>query len=224
MGPQDSANVQGIWISFEGTEGCGKSTQLALLARQLTDDGRTVVRTREPGGTEMGQALRGLLLRPSEQPMAAETELLLYTADRAQHLTEVILPALERGATVLCDRFLDATLAYQGYGRGLDLQTILRLHSFPPLDQRPRRTVWIELDPEEALLRARKRDTEDGRADEEGRFEAEELAFHRRVWEGYRALANENPERIRVVDGRGSKAAVQQRLRQAVEDLWTEPT
>ena len=215
--------MQGIWISFEGTEGCGKSTQLALLARRLTDAGQTVVQTREPGGTEIGRCLRGMLLRPSEQPMAAETELLLYAADRAQHLTEIVSPALERGTTVLCDRFLDATLAYQGYGRGLELQTILRLHSFPPLDLRPRRTLWIELDPEEALQRARKRDAEDGLAAEEGRFEAEELAFHRRVWDGYRALADEDPARIRVVDGHGSPTVVQQRVWKALEDLWSEP-
>jgi len=216
--------VNGRFITFEGTEGCGKSTQLRLLAERWTTAGRDVVCTREPGGTEIGRALRGLLLRPTDQPMAAETELLLYTADRAQHLTQVIQPALARGALVLCDRYLDATVAYQGYGRGLSVETIERLHELPPLDRRPDRTLWIDIDPAEGLQRARSRDAQDGCAAAEGRFEAETLAFHRRVHDGYRALARREPRRIHVVDGHDSIETVHARVCAAIDDLLEVPS
>jgi dTMP kinase len=211
----------GRFVTFEGIEGTGKSTQLVRLARRWTELGADVVATREPGGTELGRRLRGLLLRPAERPPCPEAELLAYVADRAQHLVEVIEPALARGAIVLCDRYADATLAYQGYGRGMDLRWIRELHRRPPLDRVPDRTVLLDLDPETALERARRRDFE--RASGEGRFEQESLDFHRRVREGYLDLAAAAPQRIRLVDAAGDEDAVARRVVLALDDLLPPP-
>jgi dTMP kinase len=210
---------KGIWITFEGIEGTGKTTQVERLARRLDAGGVRTTLTREPGGTELGQQLRSLLLRPDDEPMHPMTELLLYTADRAQHLAEVILPALERGEVVLCDRFLDATLAYQGYARGLGTACVLELHRRAPLDSRPHRTVLLDLDPEEGLARALRRNAGNGLDSTEGRFEHEHVEFHRRVRAGYLALASAEPERFRLVDGAGTPDEVEARVFAAVRDL-----
>jgi dTMP kinase len=212
---------RGKFLSFEGGDGSGKSTQLALLARRLESSGFDVVATREPGGTELGRALRAVLLRPSESAIAVWTELLLYVADRAQHVSEVILPALARGAIVLSDRYLDATVAYQGYGRGLEVSTILDLHGQPPLHLRPDRTVLLDLEVEAGLQRARRRDATRGAADE-GRFEAERIEFHERVRAGYLRLARDWPARIRTIDAGGESGAVEARIWEAVADLFQE--
>ena len=145
---------RGRFITFEGVEGSGKTTQLEGLAERLRRGGADVVVTREPGGTTLGRELRALVLRPSAEPMSPVAELLLYATDRAQHLTEIVEPALERGTIVLCDRYKDATLAYQGYGRELDLERIRELHRRPPLDRMPDRTVLLVLDPAVALAGA----------------------------------------------------------------------
>lgn len=210
---------KGIWITFEGIEGTGKSTQIERLARVLTAAGRPVLLTREPGGTELGRDLRALLLRPTAVPMDPMSELLLYAADRAQHLAEIVLPALEQGQVVLCDRFLDATLAYQGYGRGLGVDSVLELHRRPPLDRRPRRTLLFDLDPAEALARARRRNAGAGLDETEGRFEQERLEFHRRVRAGYLELAAAEPARFRVIDAVGDTDAVEDKVRDALSDL-----
>jgi len=210
---------RGIWITFEGIEGTGKSTQIERLAVRLRARGTAVVLTREPGGTELGLRLRELLLRPTRRPMHPTAELLLYAADRAQHLTEVVLPALERGDVVLCDRYLDATLAYQGHGRGLGVERVLELHRRPPLDRRPRRTILLDLDPATALARARQRNTGQGLDHTEGRFENELLEFHRRVRRGYLELAAAEPERMRVVSGEGDPDEVEARILDALRDL-----
>lgn len=209
----------GLWISFEGIEGTGKTTQIERLADRLRARGDAVLLTREPGGTELGRRLRELLLRPAERPMDPMTELLLYVADRAQHLAEVVLPALERGDIVLCDRFLDATLAYQGHGRSLGVERVLELHRRPPLDSRPRRTVLLDLDPATALSRARRRNTTQGLDETEGRFERELLEFHRRVREGYLELAAAEPARFRVVRADGDPDEVEARIESALGDL-----
>jgi dTMP kinase len=209
----------GLWITFEGGEGSGKTTQLERLAARLDASGEVVVRTREPGGTALGRELRTILLRPAEQPMSPMAELMLYAADRAQHLHEVVLPALERGEIVLCDRFLDATLAYQGFGRGLGTDCVLELHRRPPLDRRPHRTILLDVDPEIALARARARDDERDAGRDEGRFEAEDLDFHRRVRDGYLALAREAPDRYRVVPAPGGPDAVEAAVLVALRDL-----
>ena len=209
----------GRFLSFEGIEGSGKTTQLQRLATRLRAAGADLVLTREPGGTALGQELRSLVLRPSAEPMSPVAELLLYAADRAQHLTEIIEPALERGAIVLSDRYVDATLAYQGYGRKLDLERILELHNRPPLDRRPDRTVLLVLDPAEALTRATRRNVEQDLVETEGRFEGEALDFHRRVADGYSALAAADPDRFRIVEAHGDVAEIGRRVVHAVRDL-----
>ena len=209
----------GRFITFEGIEGSGKTTQLERLAERLRRGAADVVVTREPGGTTLGRELRALVLRPSAEPMSPVAELLLYATDRAQHLTEIVEPALERGAIVLCDRYKDATLAYQGYGRGLDLERIRELHRRPPLDRTPDRTVLLVLDPAVALARATRRNVEHDLVEIEGRFEKERLEFHRRVAEGYGAMAAAEPERFRVVEAQGDVQQVGRRVVEAVRDL-----
>lgn len=209
----------GRWITFEGSEGVGKSTQILRLAARLARTGREVVTTREPGGTELGRRLRALLLEPTERPMHPHTELLLYTADRVQHLEEVVLPAIARGACVLCDRFVDATLAYQGHARGLGFEAVRQLHRVPPLAALPDRTVLLDLAPETALERARRRNKGSGSEASEGRFERELVEFHRRVREGYLLLAREDPRRIRVVNAEGGVDDVERRVLAELADL-----
>jgi dTMP kinase len=209
----------GLWITFEGTEGTGKSTQIERLALRLGKAGHDVVVTFEPGGTELGRRLRKLLLQPADEPMDPVTELLLYSADRAQHLTEVILPALERRQLVLCDRYLDATLAYQGYGRGLGVEWILEIHGRPPLDRRPDYTILLDLDAGAAVERARSRNIGSGLDESEGRFERELLDFHDRVRNGYLELAAAEPERFRIIDAAGDADEVESRVWHAVRAI-----
>ncbi len=211
-----------LWITFEGIEGTGKSTQLERLALRLRRRGIATLATREPGGTEWGRQLRQVLLQSTTRPMHPLTELLLYTADRAQHLHELILPALERGAVVLCDRYLDATLAYQGHGRGLGTACVLDLHRLAPLDRRPHRTLLIDLAEQAALARARRRNAGDTGARGQTRFEDEALAFHRRVRQGYLELAAAEPARFRVIDGEGTPDDVGRRVSAALVDLLPE--
>jgi len=214
-----SSARQGIWITFEGIEGTGKSTQLERLAERLRRSGLAVVVTREPGGTDLGRSLRSLLLQPTESPMDPLTEMLLYAADRAQHLREVILPALERGEIVLCDRYLDATLAYQGYGRRLGVERILQIHKHFPLDQRPDRTLLLDLEPELAIERARGRNLDTGLDESEGRFERERLNFHRRVRLGYLELAKAETGRFLLLDASGDEDDVERRIWLLLGDL-----
>ncbi len=211
---------RGVFVTLEGIEGSGKSLQLDRLAAWLRARGENPVVTREPGGTPLGRRLRSLLLEAGAGSIRPETELFLYVADRIQHLLEVIDPALARGEVVLCDRFVDATLAYQGYGRRLPLEFVLALHSQPPLDRRPDRTVLLDLDPSTGLERARRRNRERGLARREGRFELEGLDFHRRVRDGYLALAATFPDRIRVVPASGPAEEVGARVLEAVRDLF----
>jgi dTMP kinase len=216
--------MSGLFLSFEGVEGSGKTTQLARIARRLAGSGREVVATREPGGTALGARLRTVLLERDGAPISPQVELLLYVADRSQHLAEVIAPALLRGAVVLCDRFLDATVAYQGYGRGLGATAVLALHQESPLDLRPDRTILLDLKPSHGLTRARARDRARGTDLTEGRFESEATAFHHAVRNGYLALAKANPGRIRVVDAVGTEDEVEARVRMALRDLLPELT
>jgi dTMP kinase len=212
------------WVTFEGVEGVGKTTQIERLTRHLRENGRSVVTTREPGGTELGRRLRRVLLEPDERPMHALAELLLYTADRAQHLTEVVIPALDAGQTVLCDRFLDATLAYQGHARGLGFDTVLDLHRTPPLDARPDRTLLFDMDPRVALARARQRNASSAAQEREGRFEQERLEFHVRVREGYLMLADREPGRFRVIDADHDAGTVEREVCRNLGDLFVELT
>jgi len=193
--------MAGLFISFEGPEGAGKSTQIRLLAEWLREQGRTVLTTREPGdGGRIGREIRGLLLR---RDMTPEAEYLLYSADRAEHVRTVLRPALERGEVVLCDRYLDSSLAYQGYGRGLPLGWLRAVAEGATGGLKPHRTFLLDLPPEVGLRRFESRD----------RLEGEPLAFHRRLREGYLELAMAEPERFVVLDATQSIEAVQQSLR-----------
>lgn len=217
-------NASGLFLSFEGTEGVGKSTQIDRLASALRSAGRDPLTTREPGGTELGRRLRPLLLDPEGPSISAEAELLLYLADRAQHIKQVISPALEAGRIVLCDRYLDATIAYQGAARGIPRETIAWFHTRPPLTLRPIRTVVLDMDPDVAVRRARTRNAA-GRAagnDNESRFDDEAIGFHRRVRAGYLESAAAEPRRITVVDANGDEGTVHGRVLAALVDLVPE--
>ncbi|MEK6697615.1 MAG: dTMP kinase [Nitrospirota bacterium] len=210
--------MKGVFVTFEGIEGSGKSTQIGLLADYLTASGRPVTLTREPGGTPIGDQVRKILLDPASKGLDPVAELLLYAASRAQHLREVILPALEKGRVVLCDRFSDATLAYQGHGRGLDIDMIRALDRIVTGGRRPDLTILLDIGAAAGLARARGRNSS-RELEHEGRFENEETAFHHRVREGYLALAKEQPERFRVVDASRSPDEVGREIREIVDDM-----
>ncbi|MGB4782010.1 dTMP kinase [Candidatus Methylomirabilis sp.] len=207
--------MNGLFVTFEGGEGSGKTTQLKLLVNRIRTSGKEVIETRDPGGTAMGEEIRTLLLHsplnacgdsPESASIAAATELLLYEASRSQLVREVIAPALARGTVVLCDRFTDSTLAYQGFGRGIDHNLIQRLSRFSTDGLVPDLTVLLDLDPGIGLTRCRRgvgADASTGLSTEPScwdRIEAEPLDFHRRIRGGYLALAREVPDRIAVID------------------------
>ncbi len=189
-----------MFITLEGGEGVGKTTQQALLALQLRQAGYPCLCTREPGGTALGRALREILLHGD--PLTPLAELFLYAADRAEHVQKCILPALAAGQVVVCDRFTDSTLAYQGYGRGLDLQQVRQLNHLATGGLQPHLTLWLDLPPEVGLART-------GLAD---RLEQERLEFHRRVHQGFQALAAAEPQRIVRIDAGGSPLEVAARI------------
>lgn len=195
----------GFFITFEGVEGCGKTTQLRLLKERLEAAGERVTATREPGGCPIADQMRAILLDAENRAITPLSELLLYAAARAQHVQEVIVPAVERGEIVLCDRFTDATIAYQGHGRGLDLDTIAELNRLATGGMEPQLTVLIDCTAEVGLSRARARIEATSGAREE-RFELESIRFHERVRAGYLSLAAAAPERFVVVDGSGDVA------------------
>ncbi|MEO6698918.1 MAG: dTMP kinase [Paraperlucidibaca sp.] len=197
------------FISLEGGEGVGKSTNLAAMADLLRATGRELVVTREPGGTPLAEAIRELLLAPREEPVAPDAELLLLFAARAQHWQQVILPALQRGAWVLSDRFLDATYAYQGGGRGLDITLIERLAALVLNGQGPALTLLLDVDVATGMSRAIERAALD-------RFEQEQLSFFERVRASYLARAEAEPERIKRIDAGQSLIAVQADVAQAL--------
>jgi dTMP kinase len=189
--------VPGLFITFEGGEGCGKTTQLQALASALRAAGYEPVEARDPGGTAIGDRVRQLLLDGAHARMASVTELFLYEASRAQLVREVIRPALAAGRPVLCDRFTDSSLAYQGYGRGLDLALIRQLNALATDGLCPELTLLLDLDPALGLARVRQRLGEAG----PDRLEREQLVFHQRVRAGFVALARQDAARILVLDG-----------------------
>lgn len=202
-----------MFITFEGIEGSGKTTQMRRLAALLRDAGRTVVETKEPGGTPLADRIRAILLDSASviDPIA---EVFLFAASRRQHTMEVIRPAVQRGEVVLCDRYADSTLAYQGFGRLIDLDRLRMLNDWATDATSPHLTLVYDLDEETGLSRARHRNA--SAENDEGRFEAEDLRFHRRVREGFLSLAVAEPERFAVIEGQGSVDEVFERTRAAV--------
>ncbi len=205
----------GCFITFEGIEGCGKTTQLRLLAGHLEQRGLTVQVTREPGGCPIADQVRSILLDAANRTMEPMAELFLYAAARAQHVAEIIKPALEAGIIVLCDRFTDATIAYQGYGRGLSQPVITELNRLATHGVSPDMTVLLDCPVETGLERAFAR-INNTRGAREERFELEAAEFHLRVRDGYLQLARQDPDRFIVVNAAGSVAEVEKAVRTAV--------
>ena len=201
----------GLFLTFEGPDGSGKSTQIKLLAEYLTGLGQSVFVTREPGGTDIGEQVRALLHDLRNQAMHPRAEILLYAAARAQHVGQAILPRLAAGEVVLCDRFIDSTFAYQGYGHGLDLDTLRQITTFATQGLQPDLTLLFDIDPAEGLRRRQA----DGAA-EWNRLDDYALAFHQRVHHGYHELAAQEPERWVILDGRLDKDALQAQVRRVV--------
>lgn len=215
--PRKLAMKTGRFITFEGIDGCGKTTQLRALATRLRATGRDVVETLEPGGTEIGNQIRRILLDHKNTDLTKRAELLLYFASRAQNVEQVIRPALEAGKIVLCDRFTDSTLVYQGCGRGLGSDIVLSLDIIACAGLAPDLTVFLAINLDTSLRRARGRNTET--ATEETRMDDQSRAFYANVEEGYRKLCTENPQRILPIDASGDISAVSERVWEAVHPL-----
>jgi dTMP kinase len=200
------------FISFEGIEGSGKSTQAKRLAGYFRAKGRDVIETVEPGGTGIGDKIRTLLLEPGSH-MDSLTELLLYYSSRAQHVKEVIYPALRENKVVITDRFTDSTLAYQGYARGVDMTVINKLNDIVVPHLEPFVTFLLDLDVEEGLRRNR-------RANKEDRFELETVAFHKRVRSGFLEIARKDPDRVKIVDASKGPDEVNGEIVRIIEEVW----
>ncbi len=204
---------RGLFITFEGTDGAGKTTQIQRLSADLRQAGHDICLTREPGGTPISEQIRDMLLNPDHGEMAATTELLLYAASRAQHVSEVIKPALEAGKIVISSRFADAMVVYQGYGRGLDLERINRLNRIATDGVTPNVTLVLDLPVEIGLQRAQK---SRGGLD---RLEREKIEFHQRLRDGYRALAQQETQRLKIIDAQASPEQVYAQIKAAIQPL-----
>lgn len=205
-----------MFITFEGLDGSGKTTQIRLLTAYLRNQGHDVILTREPGGTAIGDQVRDVLHTLENAEMHPRTELLLYNASRAQLVEQVIKPNLKAGTIVLCDRFTDSTLAYQGYGHGLDLPTLRTILDFATAGLKPDRTIYLDIDVADGLQRRRQAAHQ---GEEWNRLDALDVAFHQRVQQGYQALIQADPARWVVVDALGPEAEIQARIRAALHPL-----
>lgn len=203
---------KGILISFEGGDGCGKSTQITRVKEYLESLGYTVLVKREPGGVRLGEEIRKMLLDPVNKGMELITELLLFNSSRHEHVMKAVKPALKEYDFVILDRYYHSTLAYQGYGRGIDLETVKQVIAIAVGLVRPRLTIILDIDPSEGLLRAAKSSGLD-------RIEQEGLEFHQRVRKGYKALAEEDPEHVKFIDGSGSEEQVFESVKGYVDTL-----
>lgn len=197
--------MRGLFITFEGPDGAGKTTQVQAFVENLKSRGFDVLLTREPGGTPISDKIRGLILDPAHKEMADTTEVLLYAASRAQHVQEKVIPALEKGTIVVCDRFVDASIAYQGYGLGVSAKKVEHINRFATGGLVPDRTYLLDVPVEEGKKRLQARSGLD-------RIEQKGEAYHERVREGFLELAEQNPERIRVVDASGSIEQITQEI------------
>jgi len=207
-----------LFITFEGIEGSGKTSQIQRLKKYLTQKGIPCKVTREPGGCPIGEKVRKILLNPDHREMVPATELFLYEAARAQHVNEVVQPLLKRGEIVLCDRFCDATLAYQGYGRRIGLKWIERLNCLSSQGIEPDVTFLLDCPSDVGLNRALRRNRR-LKQEREERFEREEIQFHRRVRKGYLAIARREPHRVKVIDTREGEEKVFEKIRKIVDNL-----
>lgn len=203
--------MKGLFITLEGSEGAGKSTNLIYIHQLLTEMGHDVTETREPGGTPLSEHIRHILLGHEFDGMASDTELLLVFAARAEHLQKKIIPAIEEGKTVLCDRFTDATYAYQGAGRGIPEQRIALLENWVQGDLRPDLTLFLDLPVSIGMKRAGERSAPD-------RFEKEQMQFFEKVRQGYLARAKQAPERYCIIDASKDLPQVQQQIREVLTD------
>jgi len=194
--------VKGMFITVEGPDGSGKTTQLQLLVRSLTEKGYEVVVTREPGGTKVGNSIREVLLSPEHDEMTPRVEMMLYAASRAQNIDQVIRPALKRGAIVVCDRFVDASIAYQGYGLQYDLNQILSLNEWATAGIKPDLTFLFDLTPDQASRRMKDR----GQLD---RIESRDESFHQRVYDGFKKLLEQHPDRMVRIDANATIEMIQ---------------
>ncbi len=207
-----------MFITLEGIEGSGKTSQVRHICDFLNKNGHDCVSTREPGGTKIGEKIRAILLDPESKAMAPAAELLLYAADRAQHIKEFIGPVLDAGKTVVCDRYFDATVVYQGYARGLDTGLIYKIHQWALDDLKPDITFLLDLSPETGLSRAWKQIDNGSRVDNETRFEEEKLTFHEKVRDGYLDLAKREPKRFLVVDASQTEDKVREDIISLLSD------
>lgn len=200
----------GRFVSFEGIEGCGKTTQIALLSEALTRRAISHSVTREPGGTAVGEGIRRILLHSETIHLTAAAELLLFYASRSQNILEKIEPSLARGEVVICDRFYHASMAYQGYGRGIPIEFIEKLTDLVCGERRPEITILLDIEPEVGLARARSRNSK--RSEDEGRFEMEEIPFYTRIRNGYLELASRESNRIQIVAANRSIDAIHKEI------------
>ncbi len=205
-----------MFISLEGIEGCGKTTQLEYLSALLDSTGQAYVVTREPGGTAIGKKIRSILLDPASREMVPAAELLLYLADRAQHIESLIKPQLAEGKIVVCDRYFDATVVYQGFARGLDAGFIRDLHRIIFEDLKPDITLLLDLPPRIGLARAWQELDRGNRSDTESRFEEEAISFHEKVRDGYLELARMEPIRFKIIDASRQIDEVQADIRKVL--------
>ena len=204
---------EGMFITLEGIEGSGKTTQAELLKEYLVSNGMDVVLTREPGGSPIGEKIRRILLDPSNTAMAPLAELFLYEASRTQHVREVIRPAMDNGNWVICDRFYDASTAYQGYGRGIDTKTVVELNLVATGGLKPDLTIVLDVPVSDGLKRL---------GQDLDRIEGETMEFHQQVREGYQEIARDDPDRVRLVDGTGSPEETFNQVRIIVERLLSQ--
>ncbi|RBW67619.1 dTMP kinase [Bacillus taeanensis] len=212
-------NVQGLFITFEGPDGAGKSTQVQKLAHYLQGKEISYIHTREPGGTAISDKIRSLILDPEHSEMVNETEVLLYAASRAQHVREKIIPALEEGKVVLCDRFVDASIAYQGFGLGIGQDKISEINRFATGGLKPSRTYLIDLSPEEGRKRMMERYKAANKTEQFDRIEQKELAYHETVRNGFHQIYETEKDRIYIIDGRQSVEEIFQQIKDDFDSI-----
>ena len=203
---------KGLLITIEGMDGSGKTTQINMIRDYISEKGYNVILAREPGGTKISEKIRDIILDPANATMAATTEMLLYASARAQLVAEIIKPAIENGSVVVCDRFIDSSIAYQGFGRGIDINTIMDVNMAAMDGMMPNITFFIDISPEVALKRRMASSTAD-------RIEQERMEFHMKAYEGYKRLANLYPERIKTIDGNRTVEEISQEIRKWLDTV-----